>query len=164
MINLTKDQVLHYFNENKDFHRKYQKKGKFLYRYADPGETILTIVDGKLETMKTVGELEVVLMNIELGSSCEQYIISLSTFLKRYVIYKEEILIGGHTWKRAVASGRVIAFENTLEEPFMFMAPWGEEMICNQGDYLANPVGGEPTDVYRIEKNTFLQTYGEPIN
>lgn len=39
-----------------------------------------------------------------------------------------------------------------------FVAPWGEDMIVEEGDLLAvpHPKGGE---VYRIEQKAFAQTY-----
>jgi hypothetical protein len=36
-------------------------------------------------------------------------------------------------------------------------------MLCEEGDFIAQPVGGSPDDVYRIEKETFKQTYAEIV-
>jgi len=35
--------------------------------------------------------------------------------------------------------------------------------LCEDGDYIAQPVGGSPDDIYRIEKQTFIQTYAEKV-
>jgi len=44
-----------------------------------------------------------------------------------------------------------------------FVAPWGEKMLCEDGDYIARPLGGSPEDIYRIEKQIFNQTYTEIV-
>lgn len=143
--------------------KEYQKRGKFLYRLAVPGETVLTIVSGKLETMKTASNdhhaSEVVIRNIQLGSSAETYIISGEKFKERYRMVNQEFRIDGHLWNLAEARGVVSAAQYD-GEAFSFMAPWGEEMVCLPGDWLATPVPGDPGDLYRIENETFEQTYG----
>ena len=48
-------------------------------------------------------------------------------------------------------------------ETIEFVAPWGEKMLCEDGDYIASPPNGSPDDIYRIEKETFAQTYMEKV-
>jgi hypothetical protein len=43
------------------------------------------------------------------------------------------------------------------------MAPWNEQMMCVEGDFIARPVPGDESDIYRIEKDTFFMTYKEVI-
>jgi len=138
--------------------RHFKKKGKFLFRQALIGETILTIVSGKLETMKTVEKESVIIKNIEIGSSAENYVIDKSVFEKRYTVMDQSYLIDNNKWTLALAKGEVHAFEHK-GDPINFMAPWNEEMLCEDGDYIARPVGGDVNDIYRIEKDTFKQTY-----
>ena len=137
-----------------------------MYRTAIPHETILTIVSGKLETIKTADESDIVLRNIELGSSAETYIISWKKFTERYdaeIVFLPYI-IDGQEWTVVTAKGIVEAFEykigpGVIPATISFVAPWNEEMICNDGDFLARPQNGDKNDIYRIEKETFKQTY-----
>lgn len=138
----------------------YKKKGEFLFRPSVPGETILTIVSGKLETLKTAAEKDIIIRNIEIGSSAETYIIKEEIFKNRYEITQISYLIDNQTWLKCFAKGWVEAFCYS-GETIEFMAPWGEKMMCESGDFIARPVPGEPQDIYRIERNTFLQTYHE---
>jgi hypothetical protein len=44
------------------------------------------------------------------------------------------------------------------------MATWNEMMVCNLGDYIARPLGGDNIfDIYRIEKDTFNMTYTKKV-
>jgi hypothetical protein len=160
MIELTKGQLLELFESKKRMY--FKKKGLFLYRLAIEGETILTIVIGKLETIKQAQSNEVVLRNIELGSSAETYIINRKIFDKRYDITDKKHIIDGQTWIVCVAKGQIETFCYS-GETIKFMAPWNEQMICEQDDWIARPLGGDKLDIYRIEKNTFAQTYQEMI-
>jgi hypothetical protein len=158
MVTLNKTQFKEQFDAG--FKETYQKRGTFLFRASFTSETVLTIVAGKLETIKQAKPGDIILRNIEIGSSAEFYIINEETFLKRYdPIYTGTLmLIDGLEWRRAYAKGQVNAF-CYIGVPIKFIAPWGEEMICEPGDYLANPIGGAEDDIYRIEKDTFIQTY-----
>ena len=142
--------------------KNYQKRGEFLWRLAKGGETVLTIVAGKLETIKTTGDDDVIIRNLTIGSSAELYIIGRSKFESRYEISPNTFCwIEGVLWNFATAKGKIESFcyrGPTIE----FIAPWGEKMLCEEGDYIARPLGGDnPNDIYRIEKNTFDLTYSE---
>jgi len=147
--------------------KHYKKRGRFLSRLAVQGETILTIVDGKLETLKVATKEDVILRNIEIGSSAETYIISKKKFEERYDDAFEHHTIDGQPWFVVIAKGEIEAFcfghnitgTAALPEPIQFMAPWGEQMLCNPGDFLARPLPGDEFDIYRIEKKTFDLTY-----
>lgn len=157
MKQITAEQLAELFNGQQK--TAYKKKGKFIFREAVAGETVLTIVSGKLETIKTAGAGECVMRNIMIGSSAETYIIPRETFIKRYKIDSDRYLIDGLEWTGCSAEGRVNAFEYK-GETISFKAPWGEDMLCEEGDYIANPIGGAQSDIYRIERQTFLDTYG----
>ena len=47
-------------------------------------------------------------------------------------------------------------------ETISFKAPWGENMFCEDGDFIAKPIEGVFDDIYRIEKKTFETTYYKP--
>jgi hypothetical protein len=156
-MKLSSEQKLKLFNAHITGH--YKKRGKFISRIGIIGETILTIVAGKLETMKTVTEPSIVLRNIEVGSSAETYIVPLESYNKRY--YEDagnSYLIDGHNWQVAFAKGEVHAFQY-YGKSIIISAIWGEDMIVENGDYIARPVDGDQFDIYRIEKDTFKQTY-----
>lgn len=154
----SKQEIFDFFESQQKNH--YVKRGKILCRAATCEETILTVVSGKLETFKRAAVGEVIVRNIEIGSSAETYIIAKEIFGKRYVVTDESHVIDGSTWHVAIAKGEVEAFQYE-GETICFMAPWDEEMICNAGDYIARPVPGDARDIYRIEKATFDMTYSK---
>lgn len=157
MISLSKEEILNLFLSKET--AQYKKRGRFLAREAVIGESVLTIVAGKLETIKRVEDLgSYVLRNIEIGSSAEMYIVAKDTYLKRYDTVNEYHTIDKYSWQVVVAKGEIDAFEYH-GETIKFIAPWNEEMLCEEGDYIARPVGGKADDIYRIEKDTFSQTY-----
>ncbi len=160
MLYYSKEQIVGLFDEHVNRDIIYQKRGTFLFRKAIPNETILTIVSGKLETMKAVAKDDVIMMNIEIGSSAEQYPITNESFAKRYIVTEKKHIINGIEWKSCQAIGQVHAF-CYVGESITFQAPWDEQMILESGDWLASPVNGAVGDVYRIEKDTFSQTYTE---
>lgn len=161
-MTMTKQEVARLFHLGS--RQIYKKTGTFLYRYAREGETILTIVGGRLETINTcpLDKRKVILKNIVLGSSCEEYMIEEEKFNNRYEIIDEaSIWMPLYTWNKAVAKGEIAAIVNT-GPPFQFQAPWGEMMECLTDDIIASPwVDGSysPLDIYRIDKETFGKTY-----
>lgn len=153
----TKEEIQELFNLAEKQH--YVKSGSFIYRMAIPGEAIFTIVNGKLETIKIGEPTNFVLRNIEIGSSAETYIIDEKNFWKRYeIVSGVELIIDGTKWLGVKAKGEIMAFEYRGPN-ITFMAPWDAEMLCEEGDYIAWPIGSTKDDIYRIEKDTFKQTY-----
>lgn len=162
---LSKEEISQIFNERP--RKLYRKKGKYLFRPAREGETILTIVSGRLETFIKATKNDVIMRNIEIGSSAETYIISESMFNSRYEVVQEYTeknvmpvrhYIDQQEWVEVVAKGRCEALEYRGDR-ITFMAPWNVEMECFEGDYLARPVPGAVDDIYRIERDTFFLTY-----
>lgn len=146
------------FLEKADPARVYRKRGEYLARPAGVGESVLTIVAGRLETLKTAEFGDVVLTNLAAGQSAERYVIAADIFAKRYEIGGETLILDGLGWRRARAKGRVHGFfyeGGTVQ----IMAPWGEAMIVEPGDFIARPIEGAASDLYRIERHTFEATY-----
>ena len=141
---------------------RYRKRGTFIARPAEPGETILTIVAGKLETLAGAEWGDVVLMNVEVGSSVERYLIKAAMFDKRYERTGRTLSTDGHCWMVVSARGQVDAFRYD-GPPIAFEAPWGEDMLLEAGDWLARPTDGAQDDIYRIERRAFEQTYSEDV-
>lgn len=157
MKRYSKKQIKALFKANRDG-ITYKKSGKFLYRLAKLNETILTVVSGKLETMKEAKSGDVVLINIEIGSSAERYIVDNETFHVRYSTKSTEYFLDGQTWFLALARGELHGFFY-VGETIKFDAPWGEEMLLEDGDFLGRPVGDNEDDIYRVEKDAFNNTY-----
>ena len=164
MKQLTKQQLFEFFNANKKHIKRYQKRGIFIARPAIAGETILTIVAGKLETLKTASENDIVVRNIEIGGSAETYIIPLDVYSKRYEETSTKYNIDGKQWAETKAKGLIDAFQYTGDEELNFEAPWladGKpvQMYCEPNDYIGRAVGTDDYNIYRIEFDTFTKTY-----
>ena len=129
--------------------RYYQKTGKVRVRPAEEGKEYVTEIKGEVETKITAkkGDFEVE------GASGEIYILSLEKLNARYVWISNE-----DGWNIYEAIGRTYAVVYQ-GDTMKFKAPWGEEMLCNSGDYICSPSTKEFDDIYRIERETFLKTY-----
>lgn len=155
---LSSPQLQELFATQVEADKVYRKSGTFLMRQADPGESILTIVAGKLETLKTAGADDIVLVNITIGSSAERYIIAREMFDKRYDLEAGTIRLDGFEWRMASARGKIRGFFYA-GPPIFITAPWGEQMMVQAGDFIGNPVGGKASDIYRVEREAFQLTY-----
>ena len=142
--------------------RVHKKSGRFLARRAAAGEMVLTIVAGKLETLKTTENGDVVVRNIVPGSSAETYIIDVEKYEDRYKESGYFHRVDGETWREVYANGEIEAFEYE-GDTIGFVAPWGEIMICEDGDFIGRTPGSGFDDIYRIERNAFMEAYGPPV-
>jgi len=131
----------------------YAKSGVVWVRGAIPGERVITVLDGVVETEATAGEDAVVIR----GPKGEEYITAGAKFRTRYEVEGGFERIGSD-WTPARAMGRCLAFRH--DGPgFSFLAPWGEAMICEPGDMIAMPERSKTDDIYRIERGAFARTY-----
>lgn len=122
----------------------YNKFGTFPFTInQEDNLKIVTSIDGQVETINHANIGDYILS----GPKGENYVLTPEKFFKRYVV-KDGL---------AKAIGSTYAKEYKGES-FNFVAPWGEDMICNNGDYLATTVVGSD-DIYRIEREVFHQTY-----
>ena len=131
--------------------RHYSKKGHADIRPAVPGERIKTVIDGEGETVNTAGSGDYVVR----GAMGEHYVIKAKKLAERYGAPISDPDSEGY--RKYPAKGDFYAFRYE-GEPFKFIAPWGEDMIANPGDYLGTNVMGS-NEFYRIEKNAFAATY-----
>ena len=159
MKSLSTREIFTFFYANVGKHQRYDKRGSFITRPAKLGETILTIVSGVLETMNTVTVPSYIVRNVSIGGFAECYILEHDNFKKRYSFGKKTYKIDNKTWTEAFPTGSILAFQYRDDESFTFIAPWGAEMICQKYDWLATPINGKPNDIYRIESQTFVDTY-----
>lgn len=134
---------------------RFYKFAKVLARQGMEGEEIKTIMaNGLEETVNSVkvdaesGQPDWVIKN----PGGEEYIITDKNFKKRYEITGEENLeeFSVYSSKRA----EITAVQ--IKENVSFTAPWGSEMNIAAGGYL---VVNNPTDIYGIQYEEFLQTY-----
>lgn len=148
----TQKEIIDMFKANEADVETYQKFGKFDARKAIDGERITTTINGETETTNVAKLGDVVVR----GPEGEQYIISDAKFKDRYKVDKPLT----KDFQKYEATGKINAFKY-IGKPFKFIASWGEEMICNDGDYLAAPFSNDGTvkEVYRIEENVFNKTY-----
>mmetsp|Transcript_981 Transcript_981/g.2492 ORF Transcript_981/g.2492 Transcript_981/m.2492 type:complete len:199 (+) Transcript_981:60-656(+) len=156
---LSQAQMLKEFGHLLEQALLYHKTAYVLARPATPGESVETIVDGKVETRNTAKEGDMIVLNV--NADGERYIAKRETFAKKYEDAGGEADEEG--MKRYNPKGVIRAVEVSDTEmakipAHSFVAAWGEEMIVEVGDFLAlpHPDGGE---IYRIEKNAFGKTY-----
>jgi hypothetical protein len=133
--------------------RHYRKKQTVAIRPAVPNEVVETVIDGERETVNTARAGDYVVR----GAKGEHYVISPETKAERY-----GGPIGGPQadgFRDYKAKGDVYAFQYE-GDTFTFVAPWGENMIVNPGDYIgATEIGSD--QIYRIEKSAFADSYVE---
>jgi hypothetical protein len=87
------------------------------------------------------------------GAKGERWIIPAAKFPK---LYTEAVGTPGFFDPKGKVKGVVWTGESTT-----FVAPWGEEMIIEEGDMLVTSEADDfdPTKLYRIEKSAFEATY-----
>ncbi len=124
--------------------QEFEKFGLVAFRTAKIAELVETVIDGKKETEKMASPGDAIIT----GSKNENYTISKEKFSERYNVIGEYL---------AQPIGK--CYGNVYNgEPFTFEAPWKEEMICEDGDYLVSP-DDKFSEAYRIEKSGFSNTY-----
>lgn len=151
-ISLSQVDMKKKFEENKDKTEKYEKAGMFDCRAAKDGEEIVTVIDGEKETSNKAKSGDVVVK----GPEGEEYILSNVKFEARY--HQDDKKLTSE-YQKFKTKGFILSYKYEGKS-FKFMASWDEEMLVNDGDYLATPSLSFPVDeVYRIEKKVFAKTY-----
>ncbi len=143
-----------------DSHAVYQKQGEFLVRPAMPGETVITLVSGKVETLVGAKKGDWVVQNVMVGTSAERYIPPGEKFHERYDVSDKVLILEGSSWFMATAKGQITGgFYNG--HTVSFEAPWGADMLLENGDFLGTPFPlDDPDDIYRVARQEFIATYG----
>lgn len=150
-----------YFESHLDEVRQYKKFGNVYFRPAGLDETVMTLVSGRLETIKKAKFGEVVIKNLELGSSAEQYIMGTKEkFMDRYDPSDQTVFVDGNNWGIARAKGELdgVIYRG---ERFIFNAPWGEDMEVLDGDVIGKLPTEDSSQVYRIDADSMQKTYKE---
>eukprot|EP00931_Biecheleriopsis_adriatica_P050472 TRINITY_DN29226_c0_g1_i1.p1 TRINITY_DN29226_c0_g1~~TRINITY_DN29226_c0_g1_i1.p1 ORF type:complete len:800 (-),score=166.24 TRINITY_DN29226_c0_g1_i1:82-2400(-) len=156
----------------------YRKIGFAFLRPAVTGEVIVTMVNGKEETVQSASEGDFVVQANTVWK--ENYILARATVLKAYdldspVPMPEDIDVADAAdleakgYKCFRSRTRIMALQATPEllericPAGKFMASWGAPIPIELEDFFAAQVNAEDTvtEVYRIEKNVFGQTFVE---
>jgi len=115
------------------------------YTVVQQQQPVVTITSDGKET-QNVAEPNDIIMS---GPSREQYVVKPEKFPKLYAGK-----IGGTVTPEQ--SPRIVARVENITQPITFKAPWGEDMILKQGDYL---VKDGDQGYYRIAQKEYDETY-----
>ena len=143
----------------KEHGKHYIKNKKIMARKAVEGEFIQTITDDGLETQNRAKQGDYVVRN--LTEAGEEYIISGSKFQKRYrfdvsIEGAYDIYLSiGTVW--GVEYDKNLMAKLKLGKQFYFVAPWGENMVVKENDYVVTQE--DFAEVYRIARKEFFETY-----
>ncbi|WP_297598035.1 hypothetical protein [uncultured Cetobacterium sp.] len=131
----------------------FEKFKPILAREGVIGEVIKTYTKDGLETTNTVTEASYIVKNTT--EAKEEYIIPKSKFEKRYKFIKNK----NKKWDIFQPIGEIKAVKVKNKDTFFIIAPWGEEMIVKNGDFLVSPL--DYSEIYRIANKEFFETYQE---
>ncbi len=143
------NQAQQYLKDNIKHVREYAKFGNVTAKQVEAGLKVDTVIDGKLETTNTSKAGDWLIT----GVKGEQYLIDDKKFKSRYAFVSKTPR--GDKYKPI---GNVFAVQYK-GKAFTFKAPWGEDMICDSGDYICTTTLDNFDDVYRIEEDAFVKTY-----
>lgn len=131
-------------------YKTYEKFGEVKFETSQKVQEVVTVINEETETTNTaqVGDY------IITGVSGEKYVLTPKKFM-HYEI--EEYSYSEMKGTAKVKSQPRFAAQWNFQDKLVFTAAWGEEMICNEGDYLVAPQ--DFSEVYRIEKSVFEKTY-----
>ena len=144
---------------NADKINHYFKFKKVHARLAEEGEIVHTIINGEEETKNTAKKGDILVRST--GKNHEEYIIPGEKFKKRYELDKDSEP-DGDGCRLYNPTGDCWAFVYHGEN-FSFVAPWDEDMIVKNGDFIASTDEHKLDDIYRIEKDEFVDTYKKEI-
>lgn len=166
MRNLTQVQMIEKFGSIIiDQGVVYHKKGGVFAKLVDKTQSVDTVIAGIKETTNTANEGDFIIQN---GTSeGEFYVLTADKLQKRYTISFEvevpsDLLKEGFQYYKALGACKAIEYTEEMgSQEFHFRASWGEDMLCQVGDMLVSPInnGNIENEVYRIEKNSFRETY-----
>lgn len=140
---VSQNLILDFLKESKEI-KQYNKFGNVTFLVAETEQEVVTITaDGKETTnIAKVGDY------IVINPTGERYVIKPAKFHARYEVIEENL---------AACKGSCWGIEYEGEQ-LEFEAPWGETMVCKNGDMLVSP-NPELTEVYRIACAEFEATY-----
>jgi hypothetical protein len=127
----------------------YEKFGTVEARHVAAGETVIIMIN-RVETYYVANEGDMVLT----GANGEEYVVGKTKFHR---LYEETDKPGTYKAKGVVKAVRVPAGTPY----FHFRAPWGEQHLVHEGDYIATSQADnfDPEKCFRIRKSVFEATY-----
>lgn len=139
--------------------KDFAKCVKIRTRPAVLGEEIITVTAAGVETKNIAKESDLVCENQTKAK--EQYLLAADRVAKRYL---NPVAVDGEFSTEWTPQGecRAVTYQG---ENFEFMAPWGEPMICHNGDSLVSPYEDNrlKEQVYRIAAQEFSESYAPKI-
>lgn len=129
-------------------------------RAALPREIIVTVIAGEgKETQSRPAEAgDMVVRNRCPETGNEQYLVSAKKFATRYKGPHGKPDADGWSEYQPVSPKMHYFIVDQTEGDFVFIAPWGEDMIAKPGDAIvANP--DDPSDIYRVAAKSFECSY-----
>mmetsp|Transcript_137328 Transcript_137328/g.342427 ORF Transcript_137328/g.342427 Transcript_137328/m.342427 type:complete len:183 (-) Transcript_137328:29-577(-) len=142
----------------------YKKTAKMHAKRLSEACTVVTMIDGKVETQKEAQAGEWLMH----GTEGERYAIPPACFESRYAHDRPEPAadqaLADEGFQLYQATGRCLAHQVTDEEVARdfpagkFMAAWGEPMSLEPGDYIASPLPAA-NEIARIAASAFAHTY-----
>lgn len=132
-------------------YKTYEKFGEVKFETSQKVQEIITVINGETETINTAQIGDYIITEV----SGERWIDTPKKFMQNYEI--EEYSYSKMKGVAKVKPQPRFAAQWYISHQLSFTAPWGEEMICNEGDYLVAPQ--DFSEVYCIEKSVFEKTY-----
>ena len=132
-------------------YKTYEKFGEVQFETSQKVQEVVTVINGETETTNTAQIGDYILE----GVTGERWINTPKKFMQNYEI--EEYSYSEMKGSAKVKPQPRFAAQWDSQDQLIFTAAWGEEMICNEGDYLVAPQ--DFSEVYRIEKSVFEKTY-----
>lgn len=156
-----KDMLNHFLPLMESQRKRYKKKSLIRAKKAEPGMVVVTRTSDGIETKNTAEEGDWLVENQT--SAKESYLIKADTFEKKYTLMDSL----GNGWGCYRPKGEIFAMKvsgSDLENfgsngPMEFQAPWKESIVVKPGDYLV--ISLEKSEIYRVAKKEFLETYEE---
>jgi hypothetical protein len=156
-----KDMLNHFLPLMESQGKRYKKKSLIRAKKAEPGMVVVTRTSDGIETKNTAEEGDWLVENQT--SAKESYLIKADTFEKKYTLMDSL----GNGWGCYRPKGEIFAMKvsgSDLENfgsngPMEFQAPWKESIVVKPGDYLV--ISLEKSEIYRVAKKEFLETYEE---
>lgn len=117
------------------------------YAVAKEEQQVVTYTSDGKETQNVAAPNDIIMS----GPSKEQYVVKAAKFPKLYAGNVGDTVIPEQ-------GPRTVARVETIDQPITFKAPWGEDMVLKNGDYL---VKDGDQGYYRIAKHEYEQTYNK---
>jgi hypothetical protein len=156
-----KEMLKHFLPLMESQGKRYKKKSLIRAKKAEPGMIVVTRTSDGIETRNTAEKGDWLVENQT--SAKESYLIRADTFSKKYTLMDSL----GNGWGCYRPKGEIYAMnvseadlDNFCKAVLMeFQAPWKESIVVKPGDYLV--ISLEKSEIYRVAKKEFLETYEE---